>query len=142
MRVVKFRFWCKREKAMSRSYTLDDLRLGASILSPCKDDVTMQYTGLHDKNGVEIFEGDILRFPDMGEEGYEHKEGFDFTNQAVVCFENGRFELEKFYDDNSAVLDEMNRDHEEFITIWKTSEIIGNVFENPELIGGSDEVKG
>ena len=86
-----------------------------------------QYTGLKDSTGKRIFEGDILEFEDLGEEGYEYKEGFDFINTASVVFNNGRFELENFWSGNSGVLEEMNNDHEEFISIFAYSKIIGNI---------------
>ncbi|URN85847.1 YopX family protein [Acetobacterium wieringae] len=93
-----------------------------------------QYTGLKDSTGKRIFEGDILEFEDLGEEGYEYKEGFDFINTASVVFNNGRFELENFGSDNSGVLEEMNDDHEDFISIFTYSKIIGNIHDNPELL--------
>lgn len=96
-----------------------------------------QYTGLKDKNGKRIFEGDILAFLDTGEEGYEYKEGYDFTNVATVCWKNGRWELEDFGDYNSGVKDDMDDWHEDFIGVFPCSEVIGNIHDNPELIGGA-----
>lgn len=95
-----------------------------------------QYTGLKDKNGKEIYEGDIVEFLDTGEEGYEYKEGYDFNNIASIVWENGRFELDNIYDNNSAVLEFMNNEsHEEFIDeLMSDCQIIGNVFENSELL--------
>lgn len=99
------------------------------------DVILMQYTGLKDKNGVDIFEGDILEFDDLGEEGFEYLVGYEFENRALVCFENGRFELGCFLSRNSAVLDVMNKEtHEEFIENITESLIVGNIYENPELL--------
>ncbi len=103
-------------------------------------DTVGQYTGLKDKNGKRIFEGDILSFPDTGEEGYEYKEGYAFTNVATVCWNNGRWELEDYGDYNSGVMDDMEVScHYDFITTFRIGEVIGNIHDNPELIA---EVEG
>lgn len=90
-------------------------------------------TGLKDKNGKLIWENDIVSFEDTGEEGYEYKEGFDFVNKAKVEFAEGRWSLTDFVSDNSGVMDEMY-DHAEFMEFWQYCEVIGNVFDNPELL--------
>ena len=92
-----------------------------------------QCTGLKDKNGKLIFENDIVSFEDTGEEGYEYKEGFDFVNKAKVEFAEGRWSLTDFVSDNSGVMDEMY-DHAEFMEFWQYCEVIGNKFDNPELL--------
>lgn len=92
-----------------------------------------QYTGLTDKNGKKIWENDIVKFEDCGEEGYEYKEGFDFENKARVEFTEGRWSLTDFVSDNSAVIDEMYN-HAEFMNLWGVCEVVGNVFDNPELL--------
>lgn len=93
-----------------------------------------QYTGLMDKKNQKIWENDIIEFDDTGEEGYEYKEGFDFRNRAVIVWKNGRFELDKLLSDNSGVLELMNDSHEEFWDSLKDCEVIGNIFDNPELL--------
>jgi uncharacterized phage protein (TIGR01671 family) len=103
-------------------------------------DTVGQFTGLTDKNGKKIFEGDIIAFPDTGEAGYEYKEGYDFVNVATVCFNNCRWELEDFGDENSGVKDDMDNWHEDFIGIFPLSEVIGNIHDNPELM--EDECHG
>jgi hypothetical protein len=68
----------------------------------------MQYTGLKDKNGKEIYEGDIL--------DWDRREVKD---DNVISFKNGSFMLTHF-------------DGQRFYPF--NSEVIGNVYENPELI--------
>ena len=92
------------------------------------------YTGKHDTSGTEVYEGDIISFEDTGEEGYEYKEGFDFTNRAVIVWNNGRFELDKFLSNNSEVLELMNNCHEDFWNTLKDCQVIGNIYENPDLL--------
>jgi uncharacterized phage protein (TIGR01671 family) len=92
-----------------------------------------QCTGLKDKNGKMIWENDIVKFEDCGEEGYEYKEGFDFENKARVEFTEGRWSLTDFLSDNSTVIDGMY-DHEEFMDLWGECEVIGNMIDNPELL--------
>ena len=98
-------------------------------------DTICQYTGLTDKNGNKIWENDIVQFEDTGEEGYEYKEGYDFVNRAMVEFAEARWSLTDFIDTNSAVVDEMYN-HVEFMDLWQYCEVIGNIFDNPELLKG------
>ena len=99
-----------------------------------------QYTGMIDSNGNKIWEYDLIKFEDTGEDGYEYKEGYEFTNIAMVEFFEGRWQLGNFAEDNSGVLESMEREiHCEFIGIFRCSEVIGNIFDNPELLKGGAE---
>ena len=91
------------------------------------DDIElMQYTGLHDKNGKEIYEGDIIEF------SYDMFVGnFDtFVAKGVVVFDEGAFYVELFENerttkDEAYLLYSINLD---------TIEVIGNKFDNPDLL--------
>ena len=94
-----------------------------------------QCTGLTDKNDELIWENDIVKFEDTGEEGYECKEGFDYINRAKVVWNKGRFELDSFLSNNSGTLELMNSSPEEFYDMFEEyAEVIGNIFDNPSLL--------
>lgn len=108
--------------------------------------VVEQYTGLKDKNGKEIYEGDIVNLAyykkphgkKRWNKTYPHKGGKDIN---VVCFEDGYF---KFYQEDKDGYDSelAFSDYGE----WEgkddkykyEAEVIGNIHENPELLGGEE----
>lgn len=123
MREIKFRAWDKIEKQILipciQNYWLllsingitHQYILGKLFGAENNYDI-MQYTGLKDKNGKEIYEGDIVKWqhgisPNNDEEGI-----------SVINFDEGCFGLENSYKLNCLL--EM--------------EIIGNIYENKELI--------
>lgn len=97
-----------------------------------------QFAGLTDKNGNKIWENDIVRFEDTGEDGYEYREGFDFVNMAKVVYNNSRWELDEYMSENSYVFENQDS-HGEFCDLWEYTEVIGNIFDNPELLEGGLE---
>lgn len=119
----KFRAWDKRENTM-RDVAVLHFTKGGKVNSieywktpselksyHVRNLVLMQSTGLKDKNGVEIFEGDI------GWDDHQEVHG-------QVIFENGAFKYE--WENISEDLFEATDD----------IEIVGNIHENPELLEG------
>jgi len=90
-----------------------------------KIDTLGEYTGLKDKNGKEIYEGDILTY-----------HYYDFM--CIVKFENGSFVCyharEKDWDENELKWGLLSRAFDsDMIESFGEIEIIGNIYENPEL---------
>lgn len=108
-----------------------------------EDVILMQSTGLVDKNGKEIFEGDVLKFNDEWNE-YCHEgyvdgsvEGVNYVEvvRSEACFEFGKT---KYPDSSLFIL--MEDEHLNFKDFIKSEdfefEIIGNVWEDGDLIDG------
>ena len=81
------------------------------MLEPVMTDTVGQYTGLTDKNGKKIFEGDIVGVGEC-DKIYE---------KVVVYFDKGAFRVSQFAID---LLETRNID----------CEVIGNIYDNPELL--------
>ena len=86
-----------------------------------KDIILMQSTGLKDKNGKEIFEGDIIRY---------NIDVVDIKRHPTLGFYTVLDGREGFFGDGMSI-DDFEEDAKEFS---KTAEIIGNIYENPELL--------
>lgn len=83
-----------------------------------------RFTGLKDKNGREIFEGDIIQFT-------HYAQNFkDKTCLWVVTYKDGKFEFGGVCNLDTFLRDRDNDNGKEF---WRY-EIIGNIYENPELL--------
>jgi uncharacterized phage protein (TIGR01671 family) len=138
MRQIKFRAWNKNWKEME--HDIDDI-------TPSDDYILMQYTGLKDKNGKEIYEGDIVRFhyfygsigSNMGFVEAEHElvgvVGWAVYGWGLNAIRGEHWRGYTGYGDGegeSSLLDLCSMSdgsiHED------SFEVIGNIHENPDLL--------
>ena len=122
MREIKFRVWDKELKQMAYATTeLFDNALSFWVMMHLDDDEPewMQYTGLKDKNGKEIYEGDIVKY------NYNNQVYQDVY--AKVEYSIAGFRLNADY---------ISRHLSRHIGIANTDyyEVAGNIYENPELL--------
>jgi len=123
MRELKFRAWTILEKRGSFIYfDLDEMReFNFDIFD--EKPIFQQYTGSKDKDGKEIYEGDIVSY-EAGEPN--RNDGSFYKSISEVKFENGAFWPRPMKEE----CEDSWYDYE-----LKNICIIGNIFENPELLG-------
>ena len=127
----KFRAWVKENKEMLFVRQIDFMF--EKVVLECYeqffiDEVElMQYTGHKDKNGKEVFEGDIIKFFDCDGDGYTVPVAWD-NDYACFSVDWGSNMLTSF-------------DYlEEFYTDLKDIEVIGNIYENLSLLNEERKV--
>jgi uncharacterized phage protein (TIGR01671 family) len=131
MRTIKFRAWDEQNKIMHNDFQFiksgdegNDWIVFTSDKQTLQDSIhpfenpyfgqqlkIMEYTGLKDKNGKEIYEGDILETSD--------------DSICYVVFEDTGFAVKSH---GSEAIDW------EFSNFYSECEIIGNIHQNPELL--------
>ena len=130
MREIKFRAWSDRANLMF--YDI----VGAVGENPIQPDGTgyyhsleameiMQYTGLHDKNGKEIYEGDIVTHPLCVKEPHDVDEPCEtFWGRIVFEVDRGQYFA-------------INTKRNGYVIVMEEAykfEVIGTIYENPELL--------
>ena len=120
--IPKYRAWDKETKTMNGMAEIYRNRNQEIELRPRDENIIlMQSTGLKDKNGKEIFEGEIIRY---------NIDVVDIKRHQTLGFYTVLDGREGFFGDGMSI-DDFEEDAKEFS---KTAEIIGNIYENPELL--------
>ena len=86
-----------------------------------------EFTGLRDKNGKRIFEGDIINYEDGDPSDYEYHDG-TIMNVGEIIFCDGKF---CFTNAVSVTMDDLLCENN-----MLDCEVIGNKWDNPELLEG------
>lgn len=121
MRDIKFRAWYTpfKNKKFGTGYKYGNSVISFHDMSPDKYELE-QYTGLKDKNGVEIYEGDVVKLYSETHDIF----GFEITKQQTgrIYFVDGAFFISGGTGDDPiyAYEDEL--------------EVIGNIHENADLL--------
>lgn len=160
-RIIKFRAWdltdkCwlnRREDSIWFNKTDDLFSMSQPFIRFNRADVVlMQFTGLKDKNGKEIYEGDVIQECNIGDKIWE-----EFKKTAIV----EKTPTGKVYYDEEGCLFNVERiregivnfsdgsgksklflDHHDGLYMWRKDgriEIIGNIYENPELLTNNND---
>ena len=124
MREIKFRSWDKEEQEMldwDKFFNLDIAQVfeskGSWGVYP------MQYTGLKDKNGVEIYEGDILEMAGQSLLRFE------------IVYEDDRMAFVRKWIDKRVPTTRGNGETEHLSANTDFLEVIGNIYEHNHLLG-------
>lgn len=117
-RDIKFRAWIKNNKRMEMCIEVNPFYIGDCDRFHWKHEEVelMQYTGLKDKNGNEIYEGDILEFVAT-------------KTKWIVSYSHGAFVISYQNSNINILYDCSIKDG-----MLKHMEIIGNIYKNPELL--------
>jgi len=131
MREILFRGKTEKEKwvygdllhpdLFGNGYAIDDFSIPKDNCFDVNPETIGQYTGLTDKNGKKVFEGDIVAFTDI---------------TGVINFIEGCFCVKTNKPDwrsrNNPAIDIVYNEYENEV------EIIGNIHDNPELLKGGE----
>lgn len=124
MKTIKFRIWNGKDKFCTNSFVKSNLY---NILDT-RPEYVQQFTGLLDKQGKEIYEGDIVKATLWGMTIVNFLATIEFKYGCfgIVCQDSN---LASVRGDNKGKWKSFYQKDD-----WSDIEIIGNIYENPELL--------
>lgn len=152
MREIKFRAWQKDKKMMCEVSNIHFISNQVSLKEkenvtntrPFDDVILMQYTGLKDKNGTEIYEGDIILTQPLRDKPFSPKAKSKrlrgIVKYNIKCGKNfiGEPDKIKYWGAEWDVEIINKKDYEKYHNfgwgLFFECEVIGNIYENPELL--------
>jgi len=128
-REIKFRLWLGHTKKMTYEHSLEDIAHAHWDFT--EDIIPLQYTGLQDKNKVDIYEGDILHFVTYSGGGFA-----TFGIDVYKVVEYGKFTVRNeslykfigFYAKSGTSKDSIE------YTLTHGATVVGNIYSTPSLI--------
>lgn len=111
-REIKFKIWNSKEKCMSRILTINQLIFNGYSIK--EDQIILQFTGLKDSKGLDIYEGDIIT-SDTGFLMFISWSDGSLRWECLSCY------TQEFVENLS--------------TFGNEREIFGNIYQHPELLG-------
>ena len=116
MNEIKFRAWDNDAKVWIKNLDIQPIQWLNKHANSMK---FMQFTGLKDKHETEIYEGDVLTRYDAHNRNTKRKAEVIFIQGSIIAVENKRLPTERRWN---------------LWSMCKNFEVIGNIFENSELL--------
>lgn len=111
----------------------DNARDVAFFTDITEDVIILQCTGLSDKNGKEIYDGDILNLYVSSKKLYRYQVKYEIGSFMLVS-KDEIFDFKNVWNDNVHPLSQLYFEYQNEENCIDQCEVVGNIYENPELL--------